>query len=133
VWDPPAPVNARKRVNTLNKRDLTGEYASLAKAHDCVAVSAKTGEGLDALIARLQAAAEAEMPSGGQTVLTRTRHRAELVPARDALQRFVNHDLAPELAAEELRHAARHLGRLNGAIDVEEILGAIFAEFCIGK
>ena len=39
----------------------------------------------------------------------------------------------PELKAEELRIAARHLGRLTGRIDVEEVLGAIFSEFCIGK
>jgi tRNA modification GTPase len=49
------------------------------------------------------------------------------------LKRFVNQDLGPELAAEELRIAATHLGRLTGAISVEEVLGAIFAEFCIGK
>jgi len=49
------------------------------------------------------------------------------------LKKEVNHDLAPELKAEELRIAARHLGRLTGLIDVEEVLGAIFSEFCIGK
>ncbi|MGD8692033.1 MAG: tRNA uridine-5-carboxymethylaminomethyl(34) synthesis GTPase MnmE, partial [Methyloceanibacter sp.] len=57
----------------------------------------------------------------------------ELVSVRDALKRFVNHDLDAELRAEELRVAAHHLGRLTGRIDVEEVLGAIFSEFCIGK
>jgi tRNA modification GTPase len=65
--------------------------------------------------------------------MTRARHRVELEGARAALQRFVNHDLSPELKAEELRVAARQLGRITGRIDVEEVLGAIFAEFCIGK
>ncbi len=47
--------------------------------------------------------------------------------------RFMDKSLIPELKAEELRVAARHLGRLTGHIDVEDVLGAIFAEFCIGK
>ena len=66
--------------------------------------------------------------------MTRARHRAELEGAAGrlaALRRI--QALSPELKAEELRIAARHLGRLTGRIDVEEVLGAIFAEFCIGK
>ncbi|MEZ5873814.1 MAG: hypothetical protein R3D30_02990 [Hyphomicrobiales bacterium] len=85
------------------------------------------------MIAALEAAAGRLAPVSGGALLTRTRHRTELVSARDALKRFVNHDLSPELSAEELRIAAHHLGRLTGHIGVEEVLGAIFAEFCIGK
>ena len=59
--------------------------------------------------------------------------RVELEGARAALKRFGDPSLSPEVKAEELRIAARHLGRLTGRIDVEEVLGAIFAEFCIGK
>ena len=65
--------------------------------------------------------------------MTRARHRVELEAAQAALLRFGDPVLSPELKAEELRIAARHLGRLTGRIDVEEVLGAIFAEFCIGK
>ena len=54
-------------------------------------------------------------------------------PRREALQRFRGERGGPEIKAEELRIAARHLGRLTGRIDVEEVLGAIFSEFCIGK
>jgi tRNA modification GTPase len=66
-------------------------------------------------------------------VITRARHRAELEAAAEALQRFREERGGPEIKAEELRIAARHLGRLTGRIDVEEVLGAIFSEFCIGK
>ena len=66
-------------------------------------------------------------------LMTRARHRSELEAAQAALLRFGEPDLSPELKAEELRIAASHLGRLTGRIDVEEVLGAIFAEFCIGK
>jgi len=131
VPQPPPRLRAIARVAALNKTDIARNDAQVT--HDAVRVSALTGEGLDALIARLAELAAAEMAGSGQTVLTRTRHRQELVSTRDALQRFVNHDVSPELAAEELRIAARHLGRLTGAIDVEEVLGAVFAEFCIGK
>jgi tRNA modification GTPase len=131
VWEPPARLRAIARVTALNKADVARNCALVAR--DAVRVSALTGEGLDRLIARLGELAASAMGGAGQVVPTRTRHRQELVSTRDALQRFVNHDLSPEFKAEELRIAARHLGRLTGAIDVEEVLGAIFAEFCIGK
>jgi tRNA modification GTPase len=54
--------------------------------------------------------------------------------AAAALARFIgDSDGPPELRAEELRIAARHLGRLTGHIDTEDVLGAIFSEFCVGK
>lgn len=114
----------------LNKIDL----AAPPPPAGAVAVSAKTGAGLDALIAALAGSARAQLSAGtGQAVVTRARHRAELEAARSALERFSAAGLSPELKAEELRIAARHFGRLTGRIDVEEVLGAIFAEFCIGK
>jgi tRNA modification GTPase len=101
---------------------------------DALAVSAKTGEGLDRLVARLEAeAASAAGQGAGAPLMTRARHRAELEAASAALQRFGDKSLSPELKAEELRVAANRLGRLTGRIGVEEVLGAIFAEFCIGK
>ncbi|MGH6736511.1 MAG: tRNA uridine-5-carboxymethylaminomethyl(34) synthesis GTPase MnmE [Methyloceanibacter sp.] len=134
VWDPPARLAERQVVRALNKADISPQSAHNKPIAIDAVVSAKSGEGLDTLIARLAAvAAKHATPAAGTAALTRTRHRIELVSARDALQRFVNHDLSAELKAEELRIAARHLGRLTGAIDVEEVLAAIFAEFCIGK
>ena len=133
VWTPRAPLNAQVRVNALNKSDISPQVRSSSNGNEFLPISAKTGDGLEALISRLEEIARAEISAAGGAVLTRTRHRVELVSSRDALKRFVNHDLAPELKAEELRIAARHLGRLTGLIDVEEVLGAIFSEFCIGK
>jgi tRNA modification GTPase len=86
------------------------------------------------VIAALEEQAALATESGaGSPLMTRARHRVELEAARDALMHFGDPSLSPELKAEELRIAARHLGRLTGRIDVEEVLGAIFAEFCIGK
>ena len=133
VFDPPEPLAQKPILRALNKADIAPQLASKSATNELLVLSAKTGEGLDGLIGRLEAVAAAQIGSAGQAPMTRARHRAELVSCRDALQRFVNHDLGPELQAEELRVAATHLGRLTGTIDVEEVLGAIFAEFCIGK
>lgn len=117
-------------VSVLNKIDLAQPQAGLAD----VSVSAKTGAGQDALIALLADRAGELLSSGaGSPAITRTRHRIELEAGQAALERFGKPKLSPELKAEELRIAARHLGRLTGRIDVEEVLSAIFAEFCIGK
>jgi tRNA modification GTPase len=118
------------QICVLNKIDL----ATVSGGPDRIEISAKTGEGIDRLIEALHEAAALATESGaGSPLLTRARHRAELAGAQAALDRFGDSSLSPELKAEELRIAARHLGRLTGHIDVEEVLGAIFAEFCIGK
>ncbi|MCJ7526838.1 MAG: tRNA uridine-5-carboxymethylaminomethyl(34) synthesis GTPase MnmE [Methyloceanibacter sp.] len=118
------------QVCVLNKIDL----ATVASGPDRIEISAKTGAGVDRLIAALAArAAQLAEIGTGSPLMTRARHRTELESAQAALDRFGDSSLSPELKAEELRIAARHLGRLTGHIDVEEVLGAIFAEFCIGK
>jgi tRNA modification GTPase len=133
VWTSPVPLASKQMLIGLNKADIAPQSVPNPPQAVDVVFSAKTGEGLQDLIGRLGEIASRETDSLGTVSLTRTRHRAELVSARDALQRFVNHDLPDELRAEELRVAAHHLGRLTGCIDVEEVLGAIFSEFCIGK
>jgi tRNA modification GTPase len=130
VWEPPAAVGSKAAICILNKIDLAPGGA----VGDCIQISAKTGQGLDQLIEALEEQAALVAETGlGSPLMTRARHRAELDGARAALDRFGDPSLSPELKAEELRIAARHLGRLTGRIDVEEVLGAIFGEFCIGK
>jgi tRNA modification GTPase len=139
IWSPPLDISSGNggqlwttggQICVLNKIDL----ATVSGGPDRIEVSAKTGAGLDALIALLADRAGDLLSSGaGSPAITRTRHRVELEAGQAALERFGEPKLSPELKAEELRIAARHLGRLTGRIDVEEVLGAIFAEFCIGK
>ncbi|MHA1517321.1 MAG: tRNA uridine-5-carboxymethylaminomethyl(34) synthesis GTPase MnmE [Alphaproteobacteria bacterium] len=133
VFGPPETLAGKSSLRVLNKADIASELAPIDAAELPLRLSAKTGEGLDALIAALEEAAHEWIGASAQVPITRARHRTELVSTRDALKRFLSHDLGPELAAEELRLAATHLGRLTGTIGVEEVLGAIFAEFCIGK
>ncbi|MFN8926887.1 MAG: tRNA uridine-5-carboxymethylaminomethyl(34) synthesis GTPase MnmE [Rhodospirillales bacterium] len=95
-------------------------------------VSARTGAGLAELLARLTMAVTDRFAAADQPALTRARHRSALIEARDALARSRSARL-PELAAEDLRLAARALGRITGRIDVEDLLDVIFRDFCIGK
>ena len=65
---------------------------------------------------------------------TRERHRGRLVEARDHLGRAVEMlDAEVELAAEDVRLAARSLGRIAGRVDAEDVLDRVFSSFCIGK
>jgi tRNA modification GTPase len=130
-WDAPDTLIAAKtgKVCVLNKVDLV-KTPQIAEG---LALSAKTGEGVAALVELLADRAQDGLAVGEPAIVTRARHRTELEAACLALERFRGERGGPELKAEELRLAARHLGRLTGRIDVEEVLGAIFAEFCIGK
>ncbi|MBS7810188.1 tRNA uridine-5-carboxymethylaminomethyl(34) synthesis GTPase MnmE [Roseococcus pinisoli] len=110
-----------------NKSDL-GDVA----IEGAIRVSARTGEGLDELRARLEGAAAARAGLGEEAALTRPRHRAALRDAVEWLDRLPLAGL-PELRAEALRNALRALSRLTGRVDVEQVLDLIFGEFCIGK
>ena len=94
-------------------------------------VSALTGEGIDRLLTvlgeRVAQTYRIEAP-----VLTRARHRQALKEAAASLRRSFFAAL-PELRAEDLRLALRSLGRITGAVDVEDLLDVIFRDFCIGK
>ena len=131
IWELPAALEIRTAICVLNKIDLERGFTP---HRDCLQISARTGQGLDRLVEALEEQAAHVAETGlASPLMTRARHRAELEGTRVALQRFGQPTLSPELKAEELRIAARHLGRLTGRIDVEEVLGAIFGEFCIGK
>jgi tRNA modification GTPase len=125
----PTIADNSRQITVLNKTDLVNS----GLLPSGIALSAKTGEGVSELVDILAKHAEEGLAVGEPAVITRARHRAELDAAAEALQRFRQERGGPELKAEELRIAARHLGRLTGRIDVEEVLGAIFSEFCIGK
>ncbi|MEH6809204.1 MAG: tRNA uridine-5-carboxymethylaminomethyl(34) synthesis GTPase MnmE [Hyphomonas oceanitis] len=117
----------------VNKSDLGAAPDGISANH---VISARDGSGVDALeqaIARFvdQYAASVEAP-----VITRQRHRERLTQglssleaARDALEQ----DVGAELAAEDIRMALRQLGSIIGVVGVEDVLGAVFSEFCIGK
>lgn len=100
---------------------------------DPIAISAKTGDGLDNLISALKDMAQTMIGSRELPSLTRQRHRNNLQEALNCLQAVKEQQKMPELAAEDLRIAIRYLGRITGRVDVEDLLDVIFSDFCIGK
>lgn len=96
-------------------------------------ISSTTNEGMDALIAALSSKISALYAQSRETPsLTRARHRDALEECLQRLQQARNAPL-PELMAEDIRMAARGLGRITGRVDVEDLLDVIFRDFCIGK
>jgi tRNA modification GTPase len=117
----------------LNKIDVaTGVNPTPVNDQPVLAISARTGRGVDALIAALGARAASALATGADPMPTRARHRAAVEEARACLARALDATL-PELVTEDVRLAARAIGRITGRVDVEDILDVIFREFCIGK
>ena len=122
------------RARVLNKIDLAPDAAA-PSAHGgetVLRVSAKTGQGMDALRAWLLDAAGWK-PHGEGLFMARERHVQALEEALLALEAAGDHAQAFDLAAEDLRLAHRALGRITGEVSADEVLGAIFSRFCIGK
>ena len=125
-------VTLMSKADLLKNKDKTG--ASLPP--DWLLVSAKTGEGMDALNALLESELENHPTSSSEApLLTRERHRQAVEAAKEALERAKTHNLgtSPELMAEEFRLAVNALGRITGRVDIEDVLDEIFSSFCIGK
>ena len=94
-----------------------------------LAVSARTGEGVNELLALLAARArDAAAPAAGAPLAE--RHAGHVARALDHLAVA---DLQPEIVAERVRLAADEIGRITGATDIEDVYGTIFSRFCIGK
>ncbi|MGD9657540.1 MAG: tRNA uridine-5-carboxymethylaminomethyl(34) synthesis GTPase MnmE [Methylocystis sp.] len=98
-----------------------------------IGICALRGEGLEALAAVIEMRARARLGDGSEALIVRERHRLALVQASEGVESVMNGAAPLELQAEELRRAARALGRIVGAVDVEEVLDAVFSRFCIGK
>jgi tRNA modification GTPase len=126
----------KKQWNVHNKADLLDSGTKqLLESVDTFEISALTGVGLDPLVTGLAKFAAEFFTMGEPALVTRQRHRDALRAVADALGRAVSAGPGGqvELIAEELRLAARALGRLTGRVDVEDILDVIFRDFCIGK
>lgn len=116
----------------MTKSDL-GDHCDADSNSSAVPVSALTGAGIDRLVACIAArVADHAGPQVSDAVLTRARHREAFEAVLEALGRARTATM-PELKAEDLRLAARSLGRVTGAVDVDDVLDVVFSEFCIGK
>ena len=123
-------------ILVVNKSDLlNGKLNEKLKKHDHILISIKNNSNLDKLILKIKSKLENKFLSHGDILITRERHRQHLEQCINHLQNFKSKNGSEEFdkAAEDLRLATRHLGMIVGKVDVEEILGSIFNDFCIGK
>jgi len=118
----------------LNKSDIKNKENHKFDA-DTILVSVKDNRNIDQLIKKLKEKLSKKFISSSNVLITRERHRVKLNECLKEIDKFLKKDQNKdiELAAEDLRMATRHLGSIVGKVDVEEILGSIFKDFCIGK
>ena len=128
-----ALVNERSMA-LLSKADLAPDLPSEPRVagRPALAISIRTGVVIEPLLRAIEALVVERLGPGETPALTRRRHREALEECVGALGR-VSAATASELLAEDLRLAARALGRITGRVDVEDILDRIFRDFCIGK
>jgi tRNA modification GTPase len=118
----------------LNKSDVQAKENHKFDV-DAVLASVRDNKNIDKLINLIRQKLNKKFSLNNSALVTRERHRVKLNECLKEIDKFLkkdqNKDL--ELAAEDLRMATRHLGSIVGKVDVEEILGSIFKDFCIGK
>ena len=102
---------------------------------DHVLISLKDNSNIDQLISKIKNNLKNKFITTDDILITRERHRQHLEQCLEHLNNFNKKNEVEDFdkAAEDLRLATRHLGMIVGKVDVEEILGSIFNDFCIGK
>lgn len=130
----PGDIAVFNKADRVAGEDLIGATAWVAEVGATgFDVSLTVGRGIEALDDALRSRAAAAMAGGDFPAVTRERHRLRLGEARSHLARAISVLDRAELAAEDLRLAARALGRIAGRVDAEDVLDVVFASFCIGK
>jgi tRNA modification GTPase len=131
---PQVTLRPDRLMVVVTKFDLLNGKMREPLPDGAIAVSAVTGRGLDQLTRRIAAHARLRIGTDEGPALTQARHRQHLLRCRASLSTFLSSPIEDvELRAEDLRRAALSLGRITGAVDVEDVLGEIFGRFCIGK
>ena len=124
-------------IIVLNKSDLVKNESTSKKIKEYkpILISVKEEENLNILIEEIKKRLKDKFISDDNVMISRERHRFNLEKCVSHLKIFLKNNSTSEFdkAAEDLRLATRYLGRVVGEVDVEEILGKIFSDFCIGK
>jgi len=125
-----------KAIFVLNKSDLGIENInSKLKKLNPIPISLRNEKNIEELISVIKKKLKNKFITSNDIMITRERHRQHLEQCVYHLENFENKNKTDDFdkAAEDLRLATRHLGVIVGNVDVEEILGSIFNDFCIGK
>ena len=126
----------KNAILVINKSDLLiKDINPEIKKINHVLISIKENENIDELILKIKNNLKNKFITSDDILITRERHRQHLQQCLDHLNNFNQKKEIEDFdkAAEDLRLATRHLGMIVGKVDVEEILGSIFNDFCIGK
>tara|TARA_Y100000741_G_scaffold166413_1_gene125879 strand:- start:972 stop:2303 length:1332 start_codon:yes stop_codon:yes gene_type:complete len=126
----------KNAILIINKSDLLkGNLNSKFKKYNYVLISIKKDLNLNKLIVKIKSKLKNKFTTSEDILITRERHRQNLINSVQHLENFQKKKTAQDFdkAAEDLRLATRHLGMIVGKVDVEELLGSIFNDFCIGK
>ena len=121
-------------IVVLNKSDVSNDNSGEYK-NNGILISVKNNKNIDKLIDLIKNKLSKKIINTKNILVSRERHRNKLNLCLLELEKFLKKKQSKEieLAAEDLRMATRHLGAIIGKVDVEEILGSIFKDFCIGK
>ncbi len=126
----------KNAILVVNKSDLVkGKLNRKFRKYEHVFISIKKESNLNKLISKIKSKLKNKFTTTEDILITRERHRQNLINCVQHLEKFQKKKSAQDFdkAAEDLRLATRHLGMVVGKVDVEELLGSIFNDFCIGK
>jgi len=126
----------KNSILVINKSDLVnGKLNSKFKKYEHVFISIKKNSNLNKLITKIKRKLKNKFTTTEDILITRERHRQNLINCVKHLEKFQKKKSTQDFdkGAEDLRLATRHLGMIVGKVDVEELLGSIFNDFCIGK
>ena len=126
----------KNAILVVNKSDLLKKKLNMKfRNYEHVLISIKKESNLDKLIVKIKSKLKNKFTTNEDILITRERHRQNLINCVQHLEKFQKKKTARDLdkSAEDLRLATRHLGMIVGKVDVEELLGSIFNDFCIGK
>ena len=127
---------SKNAILVVNKSDLIkGKLNNKFQKYEHVLISIKRDLNLNKLISKIKSKLKNRFTNSEDILITRERHRQNLINCMHHLEKFKKKKTAQDFdkAAEDLRLATRHLGMIVGKVDVEELLGSIFNDFCIGK
>ena len=127
---------SKNSIFVINKMDLgIDKFNNELKKYNPIQISIKEEKNLDKLINLIKENLKNKFISSEEIFITRQRHRMNLEECVACLKNFEEKNTKEDFdkAAEDLRLATRYLGMIVGKVDVEEILGSIFNDFCIGK
>ena len=121
------------KVDKLSKDEIESLQSAIGNLH---LLSAKTGQGVEKIQNKLLEFVNTGALRNNETIVTNSRHYDAMLKALEEItkvQQGIDHGLSGDLLAIDIRQALHYFGEITGEISNDELLGNIFANFCIGK